>query len=252
LFRSGLVGARRLEQSGRVASWSGLVSGAGEVSRVLIIDDEPRMVSLIRRALDADGHSTIGTTEGALGLTLALEGRYELVVLDLLMPGIDGATVLERIMDQRPEQPILVLSALSDVDTKVRCFSLGAVDYLTKPFAVAELRARVRARAKGNGSGNGTARTLLRVGGIRLDLQRRTADAGEGPKPLSNREFLLLKHLMSHAGDVCTREAILADVWGISFDPGTNVVDVYVGRLRSKIGRFTIETVRDGGYALSV
>jgi DNA-binding response OmpR family regulator len=222
----------------------------GDVSRVLVIDDEPGMVDLVCRALDADGHSTVGATDGVRGLALALEGEFQLVILDLLMPGLDGTTVLERIMVQRPQQPVLVLSALSDADTKVRCFTLGAVDYLTKPFALAELRARVRARA--NGDGNGMARTLLHVGGIRLDLQRRTADAGEGPKPLSNREFLLLKHLMSHAGDVCTREAILADVWGISFDPGTNVVDVYVGRLRSKIGRFTIETVRDGGYALSV
>jgi DNA-binding response OmpR family regulator len=220
------------------------------MSRVLIIDDEPRMVSLIRRALDAEGHSTVGTTEGGRGLALALEGGFELVVLDLLMPGLDGGTVLERIMAQRPEQPVLVLSALSDVDTKVRCFELGAVDYLTKPFALAELRARVVARATGNG--DRAARTLLRAGGIRLDVQRRTADAGEGPKPLSNREFLLLKHLMSHAGGVCTREAIFAEVWGISFDPGTNVIDVYVGRLRAKLGRFTIETVRDVGYALSV
>lgn len=158
--------------------------------------------------------------------------------------------MLERLMCQRPEQPVLVLSALSDVDTKVRCFTLGAVDYLTKPFALAELRARVTARA--NGNLNGAAQTVARAGGIQLDLERRVADAGDGPKQLSNREFLLLKHLMDRAGDVCTREAILADVWGISFDPGTNVVDVYVGRLRSKLGRFTIETVRDVGYALCV
>jgi DNA-binding response OmpR family regulator len=222
------------------------------VSRVLVIDDEPRMVSVVRRALDADGHSTVGATEGVRGLALALEGEFQLVVLDLLMPDLDGTTVLERIMAQRPQQPVLVLSALSDVETKVRCFTLGAVDYLTKPFALAELRARVMARAKVERNGNGATQTQLRAGGIRLDLQRRTAEAGEGPRQLSNREFLLLKHLMSHAGDVCTREAILADVWGISFDPGTNVVDVYIGRLRSKLGTFTIETVRDAGYALSV
>jgi DNA-binding response OmpR family regulator len=208
------------------------------------------MVGLICRALDADGYSTVGTTEAARGLTLALEGGFELVVLDLLMPELGGATVLERIMARRPHQPVLVLSALSDVDTKVRCFAAGAVDYMTKPFALAELRARVSARVKRNG--NSASGTQLRVGGIRLDLQRRTADAGGGPTQLSNREFLLLKHLMSHAGEVCTREAILADVWGISFDPGTNVIDVYVRRLRSKLGRFTIETVRDVGYALSI
>jgi DNA-binding response OmpR family regulator len=222
------------------------------VSRVLVIDDEPKMVSVMRRALDADGHSTVGTTEGDRGLALALEGGFDLIVLDLLMPGLDGTTVLERIMAQRPQQRVLVLSALSDVDTKVRCFTLGAVDYLTKPFALAEMRVRVTARAKGERNGNGATQTQLRAGVIRLDLQSRTAEAGEGPRQLSNREFLLLKHLMSHGGNVCTREAILADVWGISFDPGTNVVDVYIGRLRSKLGRFTIETVRDEGYALSV
>lgn len=211
---------------------------------------------MVRRTLDADGHSSHGATEGADGLRLALSGRFELVVLDLLMPGLDGTTVLQRIMTERPYQAVLVLSALSDAETKVRCFTLGAVDYLTKPFALAELRARVKARTNvvhnGNGNGAAAARTHLRAGGIELDLQRRIADAGEGPRQMSNREFLLLKHLMSHPGDVCTREEILADVWGCSFDPGTNVVDVYVGRLRSKLGTFTIETVRNVGYALSV
>ncbi len=212
---------------------------------------------MVRRALDADGHSTEGATEGDSGLKLALSGRFDLIILDLLMPGIDGTTVLERTLAERPGQPVLVLSALSDAETKVRCFTLGAVDYLAKPFALAELRARVKARMKatlaanGNGTGSAAAGTLS-AGRIRLDVQRRVADAGEGPRQMSNREFLLLRYLMSHPGKVCTREEILTEVWGFSFDPGTNVVDVYIGRLRSKLGAFTIETVRNVGYALCV
>lgn len=236
------------------------------VSTVLIVDRDPRLASMVSRALAADGHSTAVTLEAEEGLRLALSRRFELVVLDLPAPGLTGATVLERTMVERPTQAVFVLSALTDVETKVRCFALGAADYLAKPFALGELRARVRARtssangnarlssnghANGNGHPNGNgARADLRAGGIRLDLERRVADAGAGPRPLSNREFLLLRHLMSHEGEVCSREALLAEVWGFGFDPGTNVVDVYVSRLRSKLGRPSIETVRNVGYAL--
>jgi DNA-binding response OmpR family regulator len=171
------------------------------------------------------------------------------MVLDLLMPGMDGTSVLEQTMSRRPQQPVLILSALSDLDTKLRCFRLGASDYLTKPFALAELLARVGARLRANGNGNSDAR--VEAGGIALDVQHRLADAGMGPVAVSEREFLLLRYLLTHAGDVCTREELLADVWGCSFDPGTNVVDVYVARLRSKLGPYTIETVRNVGYSIA-
>jgi DNA-binding response OmpR family regulator len=234
------------------------------VSSILVVDRDPRLASMISRALAADGHSTAVTLDADEGLRLALSGRFGLVVLDLPKPGLNATTVFERTMADRPTQAVVVLSALTDVETKVRCFALGAVDYLTKPFALGELRARVRARtstapnghaqANGhlnrNGAINGGARADLRAGGIRLDLERRVADAGAGPRSLSNREFLLLRHLMSRAGEVCSREALLADVWGLGFDPGTNVVDVYVSRLRSKLGRGAVETVRNVGYAL--
>ena len=220
------------------------------VSRILVIDDEPRLVSVLRRALANDGHLTEGATDGEVGMQLALARDYGLILLDLLMPETSGTTVLERTMAERPDQPVLVLSALSDVETKVRCFELGAVDYLAKPFALAELLARVRMRTGDAATINGNG-SHLDVGRIHLDLQRRLADAGEGPVEMSNREFLLLKYLMSRQGEVCSREEILAEVWGFSFDPGTNVVDVYVGRLRSKIGQYSIETVRNVGYALA-
>ena len=139
-----------------------------------------------------------------------------------------------------------MLSALSDVETKVRCLEFGASDYVSKPFSLAELVARIRARLRQPASGPG--QQVLRVRGMTLDLTRRVADSGDSPAPLSEREFLLLEHLMRRDGDVCTRQRLLADVWGYSFDPGSNVVDVCVGRLRAKLGPGVIETVRNVGY----
>jgi two-component system OmpR family response regulator len=151
---------------------------------------------------------------------------------------------------RRPQQQVLILSAFSDLDTKLRCFGLGAADYLTKPFALAELLARVRARLNGGGGGSGPTR--IDAGGIVVDVAHRTADVGDGPVAISEREFLLLRYLMTRAGDVCTREEILADVWGISFDPGTNLVNVCIARLRSKLGCYSIQTVRNVGYSVPV
>src|SRR6266542_3073520 len=213
--------------------------------RVLVVDDEPRIVSFISRALSAEGLGVDSAHDGIRGLELARSRRYELVVLDLLLPGLDGISVLQAIIDSRPEQRVLILSALSDVDSKVRCLELGAADYLPKPFALAELLARVRARLRQPEAP--AAPRLLAAGRVNLDLLRRVADAGSGPVNLSEREFLL-QYLMRKAGEVCTREELLADVWGYSFDPGSNVVDVYVGRLRSKLGSELIETVRNVGY----
>jgi DNA-binding response OmpR family regulator len=175
---------------------------------------------------------------------------YELVILDLLMPGTDGATVLEQTVSRLPQQQVLILTAFSDLETKLRCFGLGAADYLTKPFALAELLARVRARLRRRSNGNGNGESELRAGGIALDLQRRTADAGEGPVAMSEREFLLLRYLLSREGEVCTREEILSDVWGFTFDPGTNLVNVGVARLRSKLGPYSVQTVRNVGYSI--
>jgi two-component system OmpR family response regulator len=216
--------------------------------RVLVVDDEPRIVTFIARALAAEGLSVDSAHDGRRGLELARSRPYELVVLDLLLPGMDGLSLLQGIMESRPEQRVLVLSALSDVESKVRCLELGASDYLPKPFALSESLARVRARLR-QPSGP-TASRILVAGRLSLDLVRRVADAGKGPVSLSEREFLLLQHLMRKEGEVCPREELLADVWGFSFDPGSNVVDVYVGRLRSKLGAELIETVRNVGYRL--
>jgi two-component system OmpR family response regulator len=216
------------------------------VPRVLVVDDEARIVSFISRTLSAEGFRVDGALDGARGLELARTGDYELVVLDLLLPKLDGVSLLQELMEARPSQRVLVLSALSDVETKVRCLESGASDYLSKPFSLAELVARIRARLRQPAAG--PQQRVLRVRGVALDLTRRVADAGAGAATLSEREFLLLEYLMRRDGEVCTRQRLLADVWGYSFDPGSNVVDVCVGRLRAKLGSDVIETVRNVGY----
>lgn len=218
--------------------------------RILVIEDEPRIASFVSRALIAEGFQVDAAEEGAKALELAHTGRYELVILDLLLPGMDGMQVLAGIMDRRPEQRVLVLSALSDVDAKVRCLELGASDYLAKPFALSELLARVRARLRQPPAP--APDRFLRVGPVALDMVRRVADAGHGPVNLSEREFAVLQFLMRRGGDPCSREQLLADVWGYTFDTSSNVVDVYVGRLRSKLGEDVIETVRNVGYRVNV
>jgi two-component system OmpR family response regulator len=220
------------------------------MARVLVVDDEPRIVSFVSRALTAEGFQVDGAKDGVRGFDLARTGRYELVVLDLLLPGQDGVTVLERLMEERPQQRVLVLSALSDVDEKVRCLELGASDYLSKPFALRELVARVRARLRQAASGPDERH--LRTGDVSLDRVRRVADAGTGPAALTEREFGLLEYLMRREGDVCTRAELLADVWGFGFDPGSNLVDACVRRLRAKLGPDVIETVRHVGYRINV
>lgn len=216
------------------------------MARVLIIDDEPRIVDFVSRALAAEGFRVDSAPDGIRGFELASSGRYELVVLDLLLPGRDGVTILRQLMDARPEQRVLVLSALADVRNKVECLELGASDYLPKPFAMAELVARIRARLRQATSG--PDERYLRRGDITLDLVRRVADAGTGWVMLPEREFLMLRNLMLRAGDVCTRQRLLEEVWGFGFDPGSNVVDVCVGRVRAKLGPDVIETVRGVGY----
>jgi two-component system copper resistance phosphate regulon response regulator CusR len=214
------------------------------VARILVVDGEPRTTLVLDRALTEYGHGVDAAADGPQALELAATGAYRLVLLDLALPGEDGMEVLRRMIAARPEQEVMVLSAQSEVETKVRCLDLGAVDYVTKPVSLAELLARVRRRLAGTGS-----ERLLRAGPVTLDLQRRVVDIGAGPIPLTGREFLLLRHLMMQPGEVCTRADLLSEVWGYSFDPGTNVVDVCVRRLRAKVGAERIETIRNVGYA---
>ena len=213
---------------------------------ILVVEDEQRIASFLSRALSACGFEVACSTNGHSAIEMLEREPYDLVLLDLLLPGLDGFAFLERSLEVRPTQEVLVLSALSDVESKVRCFELGAGDYVTKPFALAELVARVRTRLRQSQVISTTR--YLDVSDVRLDLQRRTVSRGGERIGLSTREFHLLEHLMRRAGEVCRREELLASVWGYSFDPGTNVVDVYVRRLRGKLGDELIETIRNVGY----
>ena len=216
------------------------------MSRILVVEDEPRIASFLSRALSACGFDVTCATNGRTALDMLDQKQYELVLLDLLLPGLDGFSFLDGALRARPTQEVLVLSALSDVESKVKCFELGAADYVTKPFVLAELVARIRARLRQSQAVN--ASRFLDVGPIRLDIQRRTVSFDGKRIALSTREFHLLEHLMQKDGEVCTREELLASVWGYTFDPGTNVVDVYIRRLRGKLGDGLIETVRNVGY----
>jgi DNA-binding response OmpR family regulator len=218
------------------------------MASILVIDDEPKIVSFVSRALLAKGHRVQGANDGPQGLKLALSGRYELIVLDLLLPGLDGHSVLRATLKVRPAQKVLVLSALGDVTSKVGCLESGACDYLTKPFELAELIARIRRHLTQPTAG--VAEQARSGSSLDLDPQRRFATVGDRRVPLSTREFAILQHLVRRSGEVCSRQELLADVWGYSFDPGSNVVDVYIRRLRAKVGRDVIETVRHAGYRL--
>jgi len=222
------------------------------VGRVLVIEDDDGIGRLLLRALECDGHCAERSASGPDGLATALSSNFDLVILDLMLPGMDGRQVLHHLLEQRPEQRVLVLSAVPGIGTRVAVLEAGGVDFLAKPFAVAELLARVRARLR-SPAPRAAAVRWLRAGPVRLDLSRRRAEINGADLDLPLREFLLLQHLMSRAGQACSRDELLADVWGLTFDPGSNVVDVYVRRLRTKLDRpERIETVRHVGYAFAV
>jgi two-component system, OmpR family, response regulator len=215
--------------------------------RILIIDDEPQISDFVRRALENAGYAVDAARSAADGVRRAAAGGYGLVILDLFMPDLDGRVVLSAILRTDPAQSVLVLSCNADASTKVECLDLGARDYLTKPFSLAELIARVRARLREN-----TMRTeVLHAGDLSLDARRLVADTGDGPVALTRLEFLCLRALMERRGYSVAKSDLLASVWGIDFDPGSNIVDVCIRRLRAKLGFTLIETVRGEGYRLA-
>jgi DNA-binding response OmpR family regulator len=218
--------------------------------RILVIEDEARIQAFLARGLEAEGYVVVAAGDGRDGLALGTSGEWNLVVLDLLLPGLSGLQVLHELHRARPELPVLILSARSDLKTKLRGFELGAADYMAKPFALDELLARVRVHVR---SGYPVEdEHVLRVGNLVLDLARRQAQIGDLVTDLSDREFRLLHELLLHPGEVISRERLLADVWGYGFDPGSNVVDVCVRRLRRKLGPDApIETIRHAGYRLA-
>ena len=217
------------------------------MAHILIVEDEHRIASFVSKGLRSDGYLTTSVADGRDGLEQALSGAFDLVVLDIGLPGLDGFEVLDQLRSQGSQVPVIVLTARDSVGDTVSALEGGADDYMPKPFRFAELLARVRLRLR-QPDGVRPRDELLECGGIRLDVRSRRADVGERQVELSAREFALAEMFMVNAGQVLSREQLLDHVWGMDFDPGSNVVDVYVGYLRKKFGAETIATVRGMGY----
>jgi two-component system, OmpR family, response regulator len=217
--------------------------------RVLVIDDEQGVLNFVSRALRAEGVDVDSADGGALGYRMALSKQYRLVILDLVMPRVDGITVLKQVLHHKPDQAVLILSCLTDTSSKVRALDLGAVDYLGKPFALNELLARVRARMRVRPVNDGF---VLRTRHLVLDPVRHEVRTRTRTVVLTRRESALLGELIHHAGESVSKQRLLSEVWGYDFDPETNVVDVYVRRIRKKLGPSSISTVRGVGYGVDL
>jgi len=219
--------------------------------RVLVIEDEPAILDFVVRGLSAEGFDVQQATDGPDGERLALGEDVDLVVLDLMLPGRPGLEVLATVRRERPTLPVIVLTARGQLEDRVGGLDAGATDYVVKPFAFAELAARVRAHLR---SAEQQDPTTLQAGDIQLDLVSRCVIRAGAPASLTGKELDLLAHFLRHPDEVLTREQLLRDVWGLNFDPGTNIVEVYVGYVRRKLRRpdrpDPIVTVRSVGYRL--
>jgi len=218
---------------------------------ILVIEDEPGIVDFLERGLRTQGFDVISASDGVSGAAAALGQDVDLVVLDLMLPGRSGMDVLGALHEEKPGLPVIVLTALGEVAHRVAGLDAGAVDYLSKPFSLTELAARIRAQLRAAAQ---TPRTTLSAGDIEVNLITREVRRGGELVRLSTTEFELLTYLMHNRGHVLSREQILRAVWGYEYDPGTNVVDVYIGYLRRKLRRresnTPIVTVRSVGYRL--
>ena len=222
--------------------------------KILVVEDNERVARFVTRGLREAGHTVEHANNGRDGLFLAASEPHDVIVMDRMLPGnIDGLAIIEALRKSGNHTPILILSALNDVDERIRGLRSGGDDYLTKPFAFGELLARVD--ALGRRSGDGGADRILQVGDLRMDLLSRRVSRGSRTITLQPREFKLLEYLMRHAEQVVTRTMLLEAVWDYNFDPQTNVVDVHISKLRQKIEcdseRPLVKTVRNAGYMLS-
>jgi DNA-binding response OmpR family regulator len=214
---------------------------------VLIVEDEPRIAAFVERGLRAEGFTVQLAADGETGFALACSEDTDLVILDLMLPGMSGESVLTQLRGRRPDVPVIILTARDAVDDRVRNLNAGADDYVTKPFSFAELLARVHARLR---TRDQRTSVELVVGALVLDVRSRTARLEGTEVTLTAREFALLETLMRHPNQVLSQVQLMDRVWGYDFDPGSNVVEVYVGYLRRKLRKDLIETVRGAGYRL--
>jgi DNA-binding response OmpR family regulator len=218
-------------------------------SRILVIEDEPGIVDFLERGLRSYGFEVESATDGISGSERALSEPFDLVVLDLMLPGRSGMEILSELREAKPALPVIILTARGEVEDRVSGLDAGAIDYLTKPFSLSELAARVRAQLRVVAQ---TPTTTLTGGDVEVDLITREVRRGGVGVRLSTTEFELLSYLLRNSGRVLSREQILRAVWGYEYDPGTNVVDVYVGYLRRKLrkggDKDPIVTVRSVGY----
>jgi two-component system, OmpR family, copper resistance phosphate regulon response regulator CusR len=219
------------------------------VTRILIAEDEERIASFLEKGLRANGFTTAVATDGHEAVAMARSGDFDLLILDLGLPGRDGSDVLRELREWDRRTPVLILTARDSLTDKVAGLEAGADDYVTKPFRFEELLARVRVRLRDE---RAPEPTMLRAGSCALDLRTRRLLVDGDSIELTAREFALAEMFFRHPGHVLSREQLLSNVWGYDYDPGSNVVDVYVGYLRKKIGEDRIATVRGIGYRLQV
>jgi DNA-binding response OmpR family regulator len=217
------------------------------MNRILIVEDEPGMASFLDQGLSSRGYATKVVSEGSNALAIASEADFDLVILDLGLPDVEGMSVVRELRRRGEHLPILILTAREDLRDKVEGLDAGADDYVTKPFKLEELLARVRVQLR---EGRSAEPTVLEASGITLDVRTRRAMVEGELVDLTAREFTMLETFMHHAGQVLSREQLLAHVWGYDYDPGSNVVEVYIRYLRRKLGEDAIETVRGMGYRL--
>lgn len=222
------------------------------MTSILVVEDEPGISSFVAKGLTSAGYNVTVVDKGAEAISGALGGDYSLIVLDIGLPDMDGFEVLEQIRGQGATLPIIVLTASSSVEDTVSGLEQGADDYMAKPFRFEELLARIRLRLRTAISDDPSNMVQINVGGLHLDLRTRCATIDGEPVELSAREFTMLQAFMEHPDQVLSRSQLLDMVWGYDFDPGSNVVDVYVRYLRRKIGSERIVTVRGMGYRLVV
>ena len=218
--------------------------------RILVVEDEKKTAAFIRKAFQAEGLLVEVAHTGDDGLLLATTTSFDAIILDIMLPGRDGLSVLRQLRERKNSTPILLLSARGDVNERIDGLNAGADDYLPKPFVLDELVARVRALARRVGDSKST---VLQVADLRLDTITRRAFRKETPLELTTREYRLLEFLMRVPGRICSRMTILEKVWDYNFDPGTNIVDVYIRRLREKIDTVEpklLHTIRGAGYVL--